>query len=170
MALNIDKIFVEPIGLIYIRFENPLNVPIQSQAAHEIPGIIEIFPKYSEGLKDLEGFSYLILIYYFHKIKESKLQVKPFLDEIERGVYSTRAPIRPNHLGISLVKLNEIDNNMMKVQGIDIVDRTPLLDIKPFIPTFDIPRATKDKIKIGWLTDRIHQLDHTLDDGRFYSK
>jgi tRNA (adenine37-N6)-methyltransferase len=153
----------KPIGVVYSPFKEPKNVPIQATAAKGITGTIEIYPEYVEGLKDLEGFSHIILLYHFHLIKGCSLMVKPFLDDNLHGVFATRSPARPNPIGISIVHLTQIENHTLYIQDIDIVDGTPLLDIKPYVPKFDYRKTTK----IGWFNRKINKLATTRDDGRF---
>jgi tRNA (adenine37-N6)-methyltransferase len=153
----------KPIGVVYSPFKEPKNVPIQAAAAKGITGTIEIYPEYVEGLKDLEGFSHIIPLYHFHLIKTCSLMVKPFLDNTLHGVFATRSPARPNQIGISVVHLTQIENHKLYIQDIDIVDCTPLLDIKPYIPKFDYRKTTK----IGWFNDKINKLATIRDDGRF---
>lgn len=158
-----DEIKYKPVGIIYSPFKEPKGTPIQPTAAKGIDGAIEVFPEYAEGLKDLEGFSHIILIYHFHLVKESSLKVKPFMDNQIHGVFSTRSPSRPNPIGVSVVRLVRIDGNMLYIQDVDIVDGTPLLDIKPYVPEFDI----KEVERIGWLENNVHKLSTSKDDGRF---
>jgi len=158
--MNID---FEPIGLIYSPFNQPKGTPIQPKAAQGIKGKVKIFDEYIEGLKDLEGFSHIILIYYFHLVKNYKLLVKPFMDNEFHGVFATRAPSRPNPIGLSVVKLLEVKENTLFIEDVDIVNETPLLDIKPFVPEFDV----RNPEKIGWLDKNIHKLKTTKDDERF---
>lgn len=158
-----DEIKYKPIGIIHSKFKEPKGIPIQPAAAKGIDGRVEVFPEYAEGLKDLEGFSHIILIYHFHLVKKSLLKVKPFMDNQIRGVFSTRAPSRPNPIGISVVRLLRIEGNILYVQDVDIVDGTPLLDIKPYIPEFDVIEVEK----IGWLEKNVHKLPTSKDDGRF---
>jgi len=115
------------------------------------------------GLKDLNGFSHIILIYHFHLARRTSLTVKPFLDNMEHGIFATRAPVRPNPIGISVVRLRKIRGTTIWVQDIDVLDGTPLLDIKPYVPQFDI-RRTK---RIGWYKHSIHRLNRTVADERF---
>ena len=163
---KLDEIVYKPIGVVFSPFEKPQDVPIQSAAAKGVTGNIEVNKEYTDGLKDLDGFSHIILLYHFHFAKASSLQVKPFLDKKIHGVFSTRAPSRPNPIGISVVKLLQIDKNKLYIQDVDIVNKTPLLDIKPYVPVFD-QRETE---KIGWLTKNINRLPSTKDDGRFAQK
>ncbi len=151
------------IGIIHSPFKEPKGIPIQSSAARGIGGTIEVFPEYAEGLEDLDGFSHILLLYHFHMVRESLLKVRPFMDEQEHGVFSTRAPSRPNPIGISIVRLVGIDGNLLRVRDVDIVDGTPLLDIKPYVPEFDV-RAVERK---GWLEKNVNKLPSATDDGRF---
>jgi tRNA-Thr(GGU) m(6)t(6)A37 methyltransferase TsaA len=157
-----NTITYKPIGIVHSPFKEPKNVPIQASASHEA-GSIEIYPEYSEGLRDLEGFTHIILVYHFHLTKAAPLLVKPFLDDQEHGVFATRSPSRPNPIGISIVQLCSVEGNILHVQGVDILDGTPLLDIKPYVPQFDHRNASK----IGWFQEKIQKLDETKDDGRF---
>ena len=151
------------IGIIHSPFGGPKGVPIQPSAAEGIDGTVEVFPEYAEGLEDLDGFSHILLLYHFHMVGESSLKVRPFMDEGTHGVFSTRAPSRPNPIGISVVRLIRIDGNILHVRDLDIVDGTPLLDIKPYVPEFDV-RAVKRK---GWLEENVSKLPDATDDGRF---
>jgi len=151
------------IGIIHSPFKEPKGTPIQPRAAQGIDGTVEVFQEYTEGLKDIEGFSHVILVYHFHLSKESSLKVKPFMDDQTHGVFSTRAPNRPNPIGISVVQLVKIEGNILQVKDLDIVDGTPLLDIKPYVPEFDI----RDAKKKGWLEKNVSKLPTSRDDGRF---
>ena len=152
-----------PIGVIRSPFKDVRGVPIQPKAAREIEGVVEVFSQYVDGLKDLDGFSHIILIYHFHLVEGYSLLVKPYMDQVERGVFATRAPARPNPIGISVVRLVKIDGNRIHVRGLDVVDGTPLLDIKPYAPDFDVFEVDR----IGWLEKNVHKLRHASDDGRF---
>jgi len=158
-----NEIMYRPIGIIYSPYKEPRGIPIQPTAAKDIEGIIEIFPEYTEGLKDIQGFSHIILIYHLHLSKEFSLKVKPYMDDNMRGVFATRSPSRPNPIGISIVRLNKVDNNILYIRNIDIVNGTPLLDIKPYVPEFDIWKVER----IGWLDKKINKLSKVKDDGRF---
>jgi tRNA-Thr(GGU) m(6)t(6)A37 methyltransferase TsaA len=153
----------KPIGIIHSPFKRPQDVPIQAVAAKGVEGRIELSPEYVEGLKDIEGFSHIFLIYHFHLSKSYSLVVKPYLDENSHGLFSTRAPSRPNPIGISIVRLRKIEGNILRIQDLDIVDGTPLLDIKPYVPKFD-QRKTR---RIGWLKNNVKRIQITSDDGRF---
>lgn len=160
---DIEEIRYNPIGVIRSEFKEPTGTPIQPSAAAGIEGIVEVFPKYTDGLRDLDGFSHIILLYHFHLSKEPSLQVRPFLDDKQHGVFATRAPSRPNPIGLSVVRLVKIEKNILYVRDVDIVDKTPLLDIKPYVPDFDLVVAEKS----GWLEKKIHKLVNSRDDGRF---
>ena len=153
----------KPIGIIHTPFKEPAGTPIQPKAGKEVEGFIEILPEYVEGLADLEGFSHIILIYHFHRSKPCKLKVVPFMDDKERGVFATRTPSRPNPIGISVVSLVRIEGSKVFIRDLDILDSTPILDIKPYVPVFD----ELEDIKIGWLKKRVEKLEETRDDGRF---
>lgn len=159
-------IHYETIGIIRTPFSSPEGTPIQPAAAQGIVGRVELDRGFIDGLKDLEGFSHVILIYHFNKAKPASLRVKPFLDGEERGVFATRSPSRPNSIGISVLRLLGIEGNVLCVENVDIVDGTPLLDIKPYVPQFD----GADDVRIGWLKANIEKLEQTLDDGRFGNK
>jgi len=157
---------VKPIGVIHTPFKEARGVPIQASVAKDVEGVVEVYPEYVDGLKDLDGFSHIILIYYFHLIKEYSLVVKPYLDTDLRGLFSTRAPSRPNPIGLSVVRLMEVKGNILHVRDVHIVDGTPLLDIQPYIPEFDV----RENVRIGWLEKRIHKLPQSKDDGRFIGR
>jgi len=139
------------------------NIPIQNIGAKGVKGTIEIFKEFVTGLKDLDGFSHLILIYHLHKVIHDSLLVKPFLDTVEHGIFATRSPVRPNPIGLTVVKLIEIKNNLITIENLDILYETPLLDIKPYLPMID---DMKD-IRIGWLNDKIEQFETKKSDNRF---
>jgi tRNA-Thr(GGU) m(6)t(6)A37 methyltransferase TsaA len=157
------KIVYEPIGVIHSPFRDTKGMPIQPSGAKGIAGTVEINPEYVEGLQDLEGFSYIFLIYHFHLSKDYSLKVKPFLDDKPRGVFATRAPRRPNPIGISVVRLLKIEKNILHIEDVDIVDGTPLLDIKPYVPDFDIHEVEK----IGWLSKKVKKVHEVKADERF---
>ena len=160
---NTNEIRYKPIGVIHSPFKESKGTPIQSIIAKDIEGTVEVFPEYVEGLKDLEGFSHIILIYHFHLSRNSSLEVKPYMDEKVHGVFATRAPSRPNPIGISIARLIKIKKNILQIRDVDILDGTPLLDIKPYVPEFDVRKVDK----IGWLKKKVHKLSVSKDDGRF---
>ncbi len=157
------EVIYVPIGVIRTPFLEPKGTPIQPPAAKGVEGRVIVFREYAEGLADLGGFSHVILIYHFHLSGTPKLKVRPYMDDRKRGVFATRAPARPNPIGFSVVRLLGIEGNVLHVADVDIVDGTPLLDIKPYVPEFDaVPEA-----RIGWLEKRIGRLPQARDDGRF---
>ena len=158
-----SEIRYKSIGIVHSPFKGPKGTPIQSTAARGIDGTVEILPEYAEGLKDIEGFSHIILIYHFHLAKDSSLKVKPYMDNKEHGVFAMRGPSRPNPIGISIVHLVRIEENTLHIQDVDMIDGTPLLDIKPYVPEFDI----REVERIGWLEENVHKLPTSKDDGRF---
>lgn len=152
-----------PIGVIRTPFDTLENMPIQPTSEASQPGIIEIYPEYIAGLKDLAGFSHIYLLYYLHRVQRAKMTVTPFLDSQPRGLFSTRAPSRPNPIGLSLVKLVRIEDNNLYIADIDVLDETPLLDIKPYIPGFEAPQD----IRIGWAEQARGQIHKRKSDDRF---
>jgi tRNA-Thr(GGU) m(6)t(6)A37 methyltransferase TsaA len=157
------KVCFAPIGVIRSPFKETANVPIQPAAATGIRGSVEVNPEYEAGLRDLDGFSHIILVYYFHLVTRSKLEVIPFLDQEPRGIFATRAPVRPNPIGLSVVRLRGKEGNTLQVENVDIVDGTPLLDIKPYVPEFDIHQVEHT----GWLASTRGKAQHTKSDSRF---
>jgi tRNA-Thr(GGU) m(6)t(6)A37 methyltransferase TsaA len=158
-----NQVIYKPIGIIHSPFTNTEGMPIQPQGAHGIKGHVEIFPEFSPGLKDVDGFSHLILLYHFHLSDGYSLEVTPFLDDTLRGVFATRAPKRPNSIGLSVVRLVSIDGNTMYIQDADIVDGTPLLDIKPFVSDMDNRESTRN----GWLSEKAIEIRKKRSDDRF---
>ncbi|MFH1722473.1 MAG: tRNA (N6-threonylcarbamoyladenosine(37)-N6)-methyltransferase TrmO [Candidatus Altiarchaeota archaeon] len=149
---------IKPIGVIHTPFKDNDRIPIQGGLAQKIKGQIEVFPEYALGLKDVEGFSHIILLYVFHKSKDYNLLAKPFLDDQLRGVFAIRTPHRPNPIGLTIVKLEWLEGNILHVSGMDMIDGTPLLDIKPYVPEFD----AKENVEIGWLKDKRERMHHTF--------
>jgi len=143
------KIEYSPIGIIHSPHTTPEGMPIQPTGAKGITGTVEVFETFAPGLKDLNGFSHIILLYYFHRSNGYKLEIVPFLDDKPHGVFSTRAPKRPNSIGLSIVKLNKIKNGILYIENIDVLDETPLLDIKPYVPDFD----GQTGVRTGWMQD-----------------
>ena len=142
------------------------DMPVQPKGAREIYATIEFKPEYIDGLKDLDGFSHLYLIYYFHKVKESQLEVIPFNDKTNtpRGVFSTRTPMHPNSIGLSVVELVGVEDGIVTVKGVDILDGTPLLDIKPYIENFD---KIEGEVKSGWMLSSLDEVSTIRSDDRF---
>ena len=159
-----NEIIIHPIGTIFTPHVDVKNMPIQPIAAKGVKGYIEIFEEYTDGLKDLIGFSHITLIYHFHKIDGYELTVTPFMDTEKHGIFATKAPKRPNAIGISTVKLIGIEGNILTVEQVDMLDGTPLIDIKPFYPRYD----NRLNVKIGWLEkNRNLPLEKLRSDERF---
>jgi len=159
----VKEICYRSIGTIHSPFEEVKGVPIQPTGAIGIRGAIQVAPEFADGLKDLEGFSHILLIYHFHLSKGYSLLVAPFLDDTPHGVFATRAPRRPNSIGFSVVRLISIEGCRLTIEDVDIVDGTPLLDIKPSVPQFD----TREVDRIGWLEGKTDQVSEAKADGRF---
>ena len=152
------------IGTIRSPYRDTAGMPIQPPGAKGTEGTVELLPEYEEGMKDLDGFSHIILLYVFHRTGGYSPIVTPFLDSQPRGLFSTRAPKRPNPIGISIVKLNRIDGTTLHVENIDVLDGTPLLDVKPYVPEFDHPPG---RIRTGWLEQAKERAEGKKADGRF---
>jgi len=153
----------EPIGIIKTPFKKMEGMPIQTKGALGIKGKIILNEKFVEGLDDLDGFSHIFLLYHFHKSVGYNLKIRPFLDKFRRGVFSTRAPRRPNPLGISVVKLLKVEKNILYIENVDILNGTPLLDIKPYIQDFDLHKIEKS----GWIENKTEGIEGTMSDNRF---
>lgn len=163
--MHIDEIIYKPIGTIHSPFKDLEGMPIQPIGAQGIKGEIHLKEEYEEGLSDLEGFSHIILIYHLHLSKGYSLKVKPFLDTTKRGIFATRAPKRPNPIGMSVVCLDKIEGSIIHISNVDIADGTPLLDIKPYIPNFD--KCKGEEVHIGWFEDKHENANHKKSDRRF---
>jgi len=138
-------------------------MPIQPAGAAGVQGTVEVWPEFVEGLKDLEGFSHIILLYHFHRAREVRLTVVPFMDSEPHGVFATRAPKRPNPIGLSVVRLIRVERNVLYIENVDILDGTPLLDIKPYVPEFD-PLPVE---RVGWLERAQGKVQSKRSDDRF---
>ena len=161
---NSCEIVLRPIGRIHTPFSAATGTPIQSSLAEGTEGTVEVFPEFAQGLQDLDGFERLWLVYYFDRALAPQLIVRPYLDKVERGVFATRSPSRPNHIGISAVRLLGVDGNRLRIAEVDILDGTPLLDIKPYITDFD----SFDAVRVGWYLQV--PMKGVLADDRFESK
>ncbi|MGA2933892.1 MAG: tRNA (N6-threonylcarbamoyladenosine(37)-N6)-methyltransferase TrmO [Methanomicrobiales archaeon] len=155
-----------PIGIIHSPYQDPAGMPIQPQGARGVQGRVEIYEEYRPGLSDLEGFSRIFLIYSFHRSAGYGLVVIPFLDARPRGVFSTRAPRRPNAIGLSIVRLERVKDGELVIADVDILDGTPLFDIKPYVPAFD---AYPDE-RSGWLSGCDEKVAEARSDRRFLDK
>ena len=153
----------DPIGIIHTPYSEPEGMPIQPAAAAGVKGTVEVFAEYRAGLDDLDGFSHVILLYHLHRSRGFKLRVVPFMDTVARGLFATRAPKRPNPIGLSVVQLDSIEDGVLHVQNVDIVDGTPLLDIKPYVPEFD----HQPDIRTGWLDQARKTVSDRRSDDRF---
>jgi tRNA-Thr(GGU) m(6)t(6)A37 methyltransferase TsaA len=157
------EITYHPIGSIHSPFKDLKDMPIQPTGHASAPGIAEILPEFAEGLKDLEGFSHVILLYHLHAVRRVDLSVTPFLGSEVRGVFATRAPTRPNPIGLSVVELVRVEGNRLYLGNVDILDGTPLLDIKPYVPEFDQPVD----VRVGWLEAVRGKVRSVKSDDRF---
>ncbi len=142
-----DKIELTPIGIIRSPYEEDKNMPVQGRFKDDVEGWIELKEEYVPGLRDLDGFSHAILIYYFHRSDAEYLEARPFLEQQTHGIFAIRSPHRPNHLGFSIVKIQRIEGNRLYFTEVDMLDGTPLLDIKPYVAYFD----SRDDVRCGWL-------------------
>jgi tRNA-Thr(GGU) m(6)t(6)A37 methyltransferase TsaA len=153
----------EYIGVIHTPFTSLRDMPIQPVGARDVEGEVVVEERFAPGLKDLDGFSHIYLLYFFHAANRIELEVVPFMDSARHGVFATRSPLRPAHLGLSVVELLAVDGNRLRVRGVDILDGTPLLDIKPYIPQFDHrPEATS-----GWMKASQEEVERRRADERF---
>jgi tRNA-Thr(GGU) m(6)t(6)A37 methyltransferase TsaA len=140
----------KPIGIIHSPFKHPEGMPIQPTGAKGVVGSVEVAPEYCAGLKDIEGFSHIFLIYHFHLSEGYSLEVRPYMDENTHGVFATRIPGRPNPIGVSVVHLVRVEGCILHIQDVDVLDGTPLLDIKPYVPDFDVRKTEQT----GWLSGK----------------
>ena len=162
--METGKITLNVIGKIKTPWHTLENMPIQPTGAKEIKGIIELAPEYLKGLKDIENFSHIILIYQLHLVTEPQLEVIPFMDTEIKGIFATRSPKRPNKLGISTVEIEKVEGNKIYILGVDMINNSPLLDIKPFFEDFDNRFNTKK----GWLSNKTNTNKyHFKSDDRF---
>jgi tRNA-Thr(GGU) m(6)t(6)A37 methyltransferase TsaA len=155
------SISLQPIGVIESPFRDPAGTPIQPSRARGAQGKVRVDPSFQAGLRDLEGFERIWLIYWFHRAPEFSLLVTPFLDSHERGVFATRAPARPFPVGISVVRLVSVHEGILEIDDVDIIDGTPLLDVKPYVPEFDCYPESR----AGWFDESRSR--RRLADGRF---
>lgn len=161
--VSITSVTYQPIGILHTPFQDTTGMPIQPTGAVGIQGTAEIHPDFATGLQDLEGFSHLILLYHFHRASAPRLVLTPFLDTEPRGVFATRAPTRPNPIGISVVRLLHREGCRLYLENVDMLDGSPLLDIKPYIPAFDGCTAVRG----GWLEQAQERVQQQKSDDRF---
>ncbi len=157
------RIQYTPIGIIHTPFTDSEGMPIQPTGAVGVKGTVEVYPDFQRGLKDLEGFSHIILLYHFHRSHGFELHLVPFMDSELRGLYATRAPKRPNPIGLSIVQLAGIKAGVLSIRNVDILDKTPLLDIKPYVPQFDSPK----NVRTGWFEKSEITVSDRKSDSRF---
>ncbi len=157
---------LEQIATIRSPFCELVDMPVQPKGAKDVYATIEFKKEFEEGLKDLDGFSHVYLIYYFHKVAKLELSVIPFNDKsnTKRGVFSTRTPVHPNKMGLSVVELVKVEKNIVTIKGVDILDGTPLLDIKPYIENFD---KIEGEVKSGWMKSTDSEVSQKRSDDRF---
>ena len=163
LAEAIDPITYTPIGIIHSPFASTVGMPVQSISATGTPGTIELDSRLEDGLMDLPAFSHLILVTHLHLVNGYALQVVPFLDDRRHGIFATRSPRRPNPIGLSIVRLVGITGSTLHIEDVDVVDGTPLLDLKPFVPAID----NRETQQIGWFAERLDRLPTARADDRF---
>jgi tRNA-Thr(GGU) m(6)t(6)A37 methyltransferase TsaA len=156
-------IVYRPIGFVRSPFKELVGMPLQSVAAGDVVGTIEIEPEFVAGLQDVAGFSHLFVISHLHRGAPGGLVVLPFLDDTPRGVFATRSPRHPNPIGLSIVRLLAVDGATLRVGNLDLVEGTPVLDVKPYVPEFDHVAAER----IGWFAERAGDVHHVRADARF---
>jgi tRNA-Thr(GGU) m(6)t(6)A37 methyltransferase TsaA len=159
----VAEIRYRPIGVVRSPFTEVSGMPLQSVAAPDTVGTIEIYPAFAPGLRDLDGFSHLHLIAHLHEGKPGGLEVVPFLDDTTRGIFATRSPRHPNPIGLSVVELISVQQGTLRVRGLDLLDGTPVLDLKPYVPAFDHVRADR----IGWFEGKTHRVHTVRADDRY---
>ena len=158
-----EPVSIRPIGIIHTAFEHVEGMPIQAAAAGGAAGWIDIEPEFAEGLQDLDGFSHLIVLSWCHRAGPARLSVVPFLDDRAHGIFATRSPARPNPIALSTVQLVGVTGTRLDIRDVDMLDGTPCLDIKPYVPSLD----DREGARIGWYTDRLDGLASARADDRF---
>ncbi len=154
----------EPVGVIHSPYKTIKGMPIQPVGAKGVKGTIEVYEPFREGLASMDGFSHILVIYHLHRISGYDLMVKPYLGDSLHGIFATRSPKRPNPIGISVLRLAGCEGAMLHVENVDILDSTPVLDIKPYVPDFDVWKADR----IGWFTDVVAGAETHKADTRFH--
>ena len=142
-----EQIIMHPIGVIHSPYKEGKDIPIQGIFKRDVEAWIELQQKYAKGLKDLDQFSHAIILYYFHKSQREEIEGRPFLEQRKHGIFAIRSPHRPNHIGLSVVKIRKIEANKMYFTEVDVLDQTPVLDIKPYVKNFD----NRNNVKCGWI-------------------
>lgn len=158
-----NEVVMRPIGVIRSPFKSLADMPIQPVGEASAAGRVVVEPAFTEGLQDLDGFSHVILIYHLHQVAKTELTVVPFLDSSPRGVFATRAPTRPNPIGLSVVALEKIEGATLHVADLDVLDGTPLFDLKPYVPEFD----HRPNVRVGWLEGAFGDAGSRRSDDRF---
>jgi len=148
-----QEIMMKAIGVVRSPYQQTKDMPIQGKFQPGVRAYVELERKYAAGLKDLEGFSHAIIIYYFHKSTEEKVMARPFLEDVEHGIFAIRSPHRPNHIGLSVVKIEGIEGNKLHFSEVDVLDQTPVLDIKPYVKHFD----SREQVVCGWIDKHFAQ-------------
>jgi tRNA (adenine37-N6)-methyltransferase len=160
------KVTFDYIGVVRTPFKEARGTPISTAAGCGVKGTIELNPEYQAGLQDIAGFSHLFLIYHMDRVDRKGLTGIPFLDDKPHGVFAMRSPLRPNHIGLSVVRLTGVRDKVLDIQDLDILDGTPLLDIKPYLPEFD----GRTGCRTGWFAENLHKMNTVRDDGRYAAK
>ena len=163
MTRQLELVTFRPIGVVRSPFADPDGMPIQASGAGGARGTIEVDPALADGLAGLEGFSHLVLIYHLHRVRRPRLVVTPFLDTETHGIFATRSPARPNAIGLSTVRLLAVRGTTLEIADVDVLDGTPLLDLKPYVPAFD----DRPGARIGWFEGRAERAGETVSDDRF---
>jgi tRNA-Thr(GGU) m(6)t(6)A37 methyltransferase TsaA len=158
----VDEIRYTPVGVIRSPFKETAGMPIQAVGAKGVEGSVELAPAYHDGLRDVEGFSHLILVYHFHLARSPSLTIGPLLDHESRGVFATRSPKRPNPIGLSAVRLVGVEGGTLRIENVDVAGGTPMLDIKPYVPSFDV----REDVSIGWSAGNVQRVYETRSDDR----
>ena len=160
---GLEPVTFRPIGIIRTPFTDTDGMPVQAVAATGVAGSIELDPAYAEGLADLDGFSHLTLLYHLHGMTRARLTVTPYMDDRPHGLFATRSPARPNPIGLSTVRLVGIEGTTLRIEDVDMLDGTPLLDIKPYVPQLD----DRPDARIGWYLGRVDRVGEIKSDRRF---
>ncbi|MGE4504528.1 MAG: tRNA (N6-threonylcarbamoyladenosine(37)-N6)-methyltransferase TrmO [Desulfovibrionaceae bacterium] len=158
------NIIYSAIGFFQSPHKETKGMPIQPVGARGVRGSILVLPEFREGLLDLDGFSHVIVLYHLHEIKGSQLRVLPYLDTAEHGIFATRSPKRPNAIGLSVMQLNGVNEDTVFVENVDVLDGTPVIDIKPYVPQFDV----WDADRVGWFEGKAQNASHHKSDNRFH--
>jgi tRNA-Thr(GGU) m(6)t(6)A37 methyltransferase TsaA len=154
----------QAIGVIHTQYKRTSGVPIQGIFRPKSQGVVDVFPEYEAGLADIDGFSHLILLYVFHQSRGFDLKVKPYMEDAEHGLFAMRAPKRPNPIGLSVVRLVRVEGRSLYIAEADMLDGSPLLDIKPYVPQFD----SRENVRVGWMGPHFEKGDHRrISDDRF---